>query len=90
MIEQFEVTEIQNKSRIPYVFDVSDYETNGRTHEQAVKACEYAAKAKFHDIMVAAYGGNVPYCGAKMLHFVDEIIVTNDIKYEIIKREVSA
>ena len=90
MIEQFEVTEIQNKTRIPYVFDVSDYETENVSHEQAVKACEYAAKAKFHDIMVAAYAGNVAYCGAKMHHFVDEIIVTNDIKYEIIKREVSA
>ena len=90
MIEQFEVTEIQNKTRIPYVFDVSDYEIENVSHEQAVKACEYAAKAKFHDIMVAAYAGSVAYCGAKMLHFIDEVIVTNDIKYEIIKREVSA
>ena len=89
MIEQFEVTEIQNKSRIPYVFDVSDYESGNISHEQAVKACEYAAKAKFHDIMVTAYAGDVAYCGAKMLHFIDEIIVTNDIKFEIIKREVS-
>lgn len=88
MTEQFEVIEVQNKSRIAYVFDVEDYETEGVTHEQAVKACEYAANAKYHDVMVAAYGGDVVYCGATFRHFVDDIVT--DQKSEIIKREVSA
>ena len=88
MTEQFEVIEVQNKSRIAYVFDVEDYETEGRTHEQAVKACEYAANAKYHDVMVAAYAGNNAYCGATFRHFVDNIVV--DPKAEIIEKEVSA
>lgn len=86
VVEQYEVIEVQNKSRIPYVFDVEDYEGNGRTHEQAVKACENAANAKYHDIMVAAYGGNAPYCGAVMTHYVDYDVQKK--KSEIIVREV--
>ena len=86
MIEQFEVVEIQNKSRIPYVFDVSDY-TENRTPEAAKNACEEAANAKYHEIMVAAYGGVQPYCGATMRHFIDRDVVAS--KDELIIREVS-
>lgn len=90
MMEQYEVIEVQNKSRIPYVFDVSDYQENGVTWEQARKACESAAKAKYHTVLVAAYGGNEPYCGAVILHYVDDVVVLDDGNSEIIKREVSA
>jgi len=86
MTEQFEVVEIQNKSRIPYVFDVSDYSEN-RTPQAAKNACEEAANAKYHDIMVAAYAGNQPYCGAAMRHFIDKDVIY--VKDELIIREVS-
>lgn len=86
MTEQFEVIEVQNKSRIPYVFDVEDY-TENRTPEQAVRACEDAANAKYHDVMVAAYGGNVAYCGAVLLHYVDYNVEMK--KSEIKKREAA-
>lgn len=86
MIEQFEVIEIQNNSRIPYVFDVSDYSEN-RTPEAAKNACEEAANAKYHDIMVAAYAGDIAYCGAVMRHFIDKDVIA--VKDELIIREVS-
>lgn len=90
MTEQYEVIEVQNKSRLTYVFDVSDYQTNGRTWEQAEKACESAAKAKYHTILVAAYGSNEPYCGAVILHYINDVVVLDDGNSEIIQREVSA
>lgn len=87
MREQFEVTEIQNKTRTPFVFDVEDY-AEGRTPEQAVKACEAAAMAKFHSIMVAVYNSQEPYCGANVLHYAGQNVLQGPS--EIIEREVTA
>ena len=86
MKEQYEVTEIQNKTRSPFVFDVEDYLEN-RTPEAAVIACEEAAMAKYHDIMVAAYSSNVAYCGAQVLHFIGRQVIQGP--YEIIERQAS-
>ena len=80
MTEQYEVTEIQNKTRTPFVFDVSDYGGNA-------DACEEAAMAKYHQIMVAAYNSQVAYCGACVLHFAGKNIIQGPS--EIIERQAS-
>ena len=64
MIEQFEVFEEQDKTIIPYVFRVGTGEGEYATPELA----EAAAHAKFHEIMIAAYGSQVPYHGSCILH----------------------
>lgn len=64
MIEQFEVMEEQNMSIIPWVFRVG----TGEGQYATSKLAEAAAHAKFHSIMVSAYGSNVDYHGAYIIH----------------------
>ena len=64
MTEQYIVEEIQNVSVVPCVFRVGEGEGQYATQPEA----EAAARAKFHDIMVAVYSYSLPYHGAILLH----------------------
>lgn len=85
MFDQFITHEIQGTSDTPYTFQVADGADPDIAKNQAM--------AKFHSIMVAAYGSNVPYHGAYIVHMVeatpgriDTFVIANEIR----KREVTA
>lgn len=84
MTEQYITAEIQNVSVSPFVFRVGNGEGEYATWPQA----EAAAKAKFHEIMVAVYSRNIPYNGAILLHQygTNQPIIEG---YEMVEREVS-
>lgn len=85
MFDQFITHEIQGTSDTPYTFQVADGEDPDIAKNQAM--------AKFHSIMVVAYGSNVPYHGAYIVHMVEATpgrIDTFVIASEIRKREVTA
>lgn len=73
MTNQFVVNEIQGSSVTPVTFDVADY------HDE--KAAERAAKARYHQILSAAYDSNIPYHGANIIHMVgyDQIMIEGEI-----------
>ena len=85
MTEQFEVFEEQDEAIIPYVFRVG----TGVGQYATTELAEAAAHAKFHEIMIAAYGSQVPYHGACILHRFgkNKPIVEDD---EMVEREVTA
>ena len=81
MTDQFLVCEIQNQAVVPYVFQV----TNGD-----ITAAEHSAKAKYHQIMVTAYGSTVTYHGAMIVRMRtvndrNEMFITD---YEVVERAV--
>lgn len=85
MTEQYIVAEIQNVSVVPFVFRVGEGEGQYATQPEA----EAAARAKFHDIMVAVYSNSLPYHGAILLHqYGINPAVTE--AYEMVEREVTA
>ena len=85
MTEQYIVEEIQNTSVSPFVFRVGEGE--GEFADQP--AAESAARAKFHDIMVAVYSYSLPYHGAILLHQygTNQPVIEG---YEMVEREVTA
>lgn len=85
MTEQYEVLEEQDKAIIPYVFRVG----TGLGEYATPELAEAAAHAKFHDIMVAVYGSNVPYHGALIIHRYgkNKPMIEDD---EMVEREVTA
>ena len=85
MTEQYIVEEIQNVSVIPFVFRVGEGEGQYATQPET----EAAARAKFHDIMVAVYSYSLPYHGAILLHQygTNQPLIE---AYEMVEREVSA
>lgn len=85
MTEQYIVEEIQNTSVIPFVFRVGEGEGQYATQPEA----EEAAKAKFHEIMVAVHSRKIPYNGAILLHQygTNPAVIEG---YEMVEREVTA
>lgn len=84
MFDQFITHEIQGTTDVPYTFQVANGEDPDIAKNQAM--------AKFHAIMVAAYGSNVQYHGAYIVHMteatpgrIDTFVIENEIR----KREVT-
>ena len=73
MTNQFVVSEIQGASITPVVFDVSEYPDE--------KAAKRAAKARYHQIMSAAYTSGVPYHGGNIIHMkgYDQMMIDGEI-----------
>ena len=85
MTEQYIVAEIQNVSVSPFVFRVGNEPGQYATPE----AAKEAARAKFHDIMVAVYSYSLPYHGAILLHQYGTNPAVIEA-YEMVEREVTA